>query len=40
MYSNDVNQYEEALLSGKSMKRKSNSQIEQWLILSDNIVYC
>ena len=39
MYSNDVNQYEKALLSGKSMKRKSNSQIEQWLILSDNIVY-
>ena len=39
MYPNDVNQYEKALLSGKNMKRGSNSQIEQWLILSDNIVY-
>ena len=36
---NDVNQYEKALLSGKSMKRRSDSQIEQWSILSDNIVY-
>ena len=39
MYLNDVNQYEKALLNGKSMKRRSNSQIEQWSILSDNIVY-
>ena len=36
---NDVNQYEKALLNGKNMKKESNSQIEQWLILSDNIVY-
>ena len=36
---NDVNQYEKALLSGKNMKRRSDSQIEQWSILSDNIVY-
>ena len=39
MYPNNVNQYEKALLSGKNMKRGSNSQIEQWSILSDNIVY-
>ena len=39
MYPNDVNQYEKALLSGRNMKRGSNSQIEQWSILSDNIVY-
>ena len=39
MYPNDVNQYEKALLSGKNMKRGSTSQIEQWSILSDNIVY-
>ena len=39
MYPNDVNQYEKTLLSSKSMKRRSNSQIEQWSILSDNIVY-
>ena len=39
MYPNDVNQYEKALLSGKNMKRGSNSQIEQWSILSHNIVY-
>ena len=39
MYPNDVNLYEKALLSGTNMKRGSNLQIEQWLILSDNIVY-
>ena len=39
MYPNDVNQYEKALLSSKSMKRRSNSQIEKCSILSDNIVY-
>ena len=39
MYPNNVNQYEKALLSGKNMKRGSTSQIEQWSILSDNIVY-
>ena len=38
-FTNDVNQYEKALLSGRNMKRGSNSQIEQWSILSDNIVY-
>ena len=35
---NNVNQYERALLSDRNM-RKSNSQMEQWSILSDNIVY-
>ena len=39
MYPNDVNQYEKALLSGNNMRRRSDSQIEQWSILSDNIVY-
>ena len=34
----DVNQYEKALLSDRNMI-KSNSQIRQWSILSDNIVY-
>ena len=34
----DVNQYEKALLSDSNMI-KSNSQMEQWSILSDNIVY-
>ena len=38
MFANDVNQYENALLSDRNMRR-SNSQMEQWLILSDNIVY-
>ena len=38
-FTNDVNQYEKALLSGRNMKRGSNSQIKQWSILSDNIVY-
>ena len=39
MYPIDVNQYEKALLSGRNMKRGNDSQIEQWSILSDNIVY-
>ena len=39
MFINDVNQYEKALLSGRNMKEGSNSQMEQWSILSDNIVY-
>ena len=39
MFIKDVNQYEKALLSDRNMKRGSNSQIEQWSILSDNIVY-
>ena len=38
-FMNDVNQYEKALLSGRNMRKGSNSQMEQWLILSDNIVY-
>ena len=33
-----VNQYENALLSDRNMRR-SEAQMEQWLILSDNIVY-
>ena len=35
---NDVNQYEKALMSDRNVI-KSNSQMEQWSILSDNIVY-
>ena len=35
----DTSPYEKALLSDRNLKRKVNSQIEQWLILSDNIVY-
>ena len=35
---NDINQYEKVLLSDRNM-RKSNLQMEQWSILSDNIVY-
>ena len=35
---NDVNQYEKALVSDKNMI-KSNLQMEQWSILSDNIAY-
>ena len=35
---NNVNQYERALLSDRNT-RKSNSQMEQWSILSDNIIY-
>ena len=38
-FTNDVNQYEKALLSDRNMKRGNNSQIKQWSILSDNIVY-
>ena len=34
-FTNDVNQYEKALLN----MRRSSAQMEQWLILSDNIVY-
>ena len=39
MSTNDVNPYEKALLSDRYMKRGNNSQIEQWSILSDNIVH-
>ena len=38
MFADDVNQYEKALLSDR-YSRKSNVQMDQWLILSDNIVY-
>ena len=38
MFTNDVNQYEKALLSDR-YRRKSNVQMDQWSILSDNIVY-
>ena len=38
MCANNTNQYEKALLSDRNMKR-SNAQIDQWSILSDNIVY-
>ena len=34
----DVNQHEKVLLSDRNMI-KNNSQMEQWSILSDNIVY-
>ena len=37
-FTNEVNQYEKALLSNRNMRR-SNSQMEQWSILSDSIVY-
>ena len=37
-FMNDVNQYEKVLLSDRNTRR-SNSQMEQWSILSDNIVY-
>ena len=36
-FTNDVNQYKKALLSDRN--QRSNSQMEQWSILSDNIVY-
>ena len=36
---NDVNQYEQDLLSDRNMKKGSKSHIEQCSILSDNIVY-
>ena len=38
MFADDVNQYEKALLSDR-YSRKSNVQMDQWLILSDNFVY-
>ena len=38
MFANDVNQYEKALFSDRNMRR-SNLQMEQLSILSDNIVY-
>ena len=38
MFANDVNQYEKALLSDRYMRR-SNAQMDQWSILSDNTVY-
>ena len=38
MLTNDVNQYEKALLSDRNIRR-NNLQMEQWSILSDNIVY-
>ena len=38
MFANDVNQYEKALFSDRNMRR-SNLQMEQSSILSDNIVY-
>ena len=38
-FANDVNQYEKALLSDRNVRRRSNSQMEQWSISSDNIVY-
>ena len=38
MFANDVNQYKKVLLSDRNMRR-SNAQMEQWSILSDNIVY-
>ena len=38
MFANNVNQYEKALLSDRYMRR-SNAQMDQWSILSDNIVY-
>ena len=38
MFANDVNQYEKALLSDRNTMRR-NLQMEQWSILSDNIVY-
>ena len=38
IFANDVNQYEKALLSDRNMK-KSNLQMVQWSILSNNIVY-
>ena len=37
-FANDGNQYEQVLLSNRNMKR-NNAQMEQWSILSDNIVY-
>ena len=39
MLIDDTNPYEKALLSNRNSDRKVNSQIEQWSILSDNVVY-
>ena len=39
MLTGDTNPYEKALLSDRNLKKKAKSQIEQWSILSDNIVY-
>ena len=38
MFVNNINQYEKVLLSDRNTRR-SNSQMEQWSILSDNIIY-
>ena len=38
MFANDVNQYEKVLLNDRNIRR-SSTQMEQWSILSDNIVY-
>ena len=37
-FATDVNKYKKALLSDRNTRR-SNSQMEQWSILSDNIIY-
>ena len=37
-FANNINQYEKALLSDRNTRR-SNAQMNQWSILSDNIVY-
>ena len=37
-FANNINQYEKALLSDRNTRR-SNAQMDQWSILSDNIVY-
>ena len=37
-FANNVNQYDKVLLSDRN-KRRSNLQMEQWSILSDNIIY-
>ena len=39
MFANNVNQYEKALLSDRNTRR-SNSQMEQWSILSDKYFIC
>ena len=39
MLTGDTNLYEKALLSDRNLKKKVNSQIEKWSILSDNIAY-
>ena len=38
-FTSDANPYERALLSDRNAKKGNNSQIKQWSILSDNIVY-